>query len=98
MFYQKRRNLIVEENDVTTVLVAINAHQGFFSNDNKIVKNCGWEDDPTKWVIKFNASDKEWGLMATDLSDIGELTVKVKPSGTTDLYFIKKNEEEGAPN
>ena len=88
--YQKRRNLVVEEKDVTTVLNAINNHQGFFSNDNKIVRSCGWEKDPSKWVIKFNASEKEWGLMATDLSKIGEISVKVKPGGTTDLYFIKK--------
>lgn len=89
MFYQKKRNLIVDEADVTLVLTAINDHQGFFSNDNKIVRNCGWESDPSKWVIKFNASDREWGSMAEDLNNIGEITVKVKPSGTTDLYFVK---------
>lgn len=88
--YQKRRNLIVEEKDVTTVLMAINQHQGFFSNDNKIVRNCGWEKEPDKWVLRFYASEREWGLMTTDLAKIGEITVKVKPGGTTDLYFIKK--------
>lgn len=89
MFYQKRRNLVVEEKDVTTVLTVINQHQGFFSNDNKIVKNCGWENDPSKWVIKFNASEREWGRMAEDLHKLGDITVKVKPSGTTDLYFTR---------
>lgn len=89
MFYQKRRILIVEENDVTLVLSVINSHQGFFSNDNKIVRNCGWDTDPTKWVIKFNASEREWGLMAEDLSKLGEIAVKVKPSGMTDLHFAK---------
>lgn len=88
--YQRKRNLVVEEADVTLVLSAINAHQGFFSNDNKIVKSCGWEKDPTKWVVRFYASDREWGLMATDLSKYGEITVKVKPGGTTDLYFVKR--------
>ena len=88
--YQRRRNLVVEEKDVTLVLAAINNHQGFFSNDNKIVKSCGWEKDPTKWVIKFNASEREWGLMATDLGKLGDIAVKVKPGGTTDLYFTKK--------
>lgn len=28
--------------------------------------------------------------MTTDLSKIGEITVKVKPGGTTDLYFTRK--------
>lgn len=88
--FQRKRNLVVEEADVTTTLLMINRHQGFFSDDRKIVKNCGWAKDPSKWVIQFNASEKEWGFMTTDLSKIGEITVKVKPGGTTDLYFTKK--------
>lgn len=87
--YQKRRYLVVEESDVTFVLTAINQHQGFFSNDNKIVKNCGWDEDPSKWIIKFNSSEREWGLITTDLCKVGNITVKVKPSGTTDLYFVR---------
>lgn len=88
--FQRRRNLVVEENDVTTVLTAINRNQGFFSNDNKIVKNCGWTKDPSKWVIQFYSTEREWGLITTDLSKLGEITVKVKPGGTTDLYFTRK--------
>lgn len=88
--FQRRRNLVVEEKDVTTVLAVVNRHQGFFSNDNKIVRNCGWTKDSSKWVIQFYATEKEWGLMTADLSKIGEITVKVKPGGTTDLYFTKK--------
>lgn len=87
--YQRRRYLVVEEKDVTFVLTVINQHQGFFSNDNKIVKNCGWENDPSKWIIKFNASEREWGLMTADLCKAGAITVIVKPSGTTDLYFLR---------
>lgn len=90
MFYQKKRYLIVEEKNVTLALTLINRHQGFFSNDNKIVKNCGWESDPSKWVIKFNASDREWSRIAEDLSSLGEITVKVTPCNTTELYFIKR--------
>ena len=88
--YQKRRALIMEERDVTLALAVINRHQGFFSNNNKIVGNCGWDKDPTKWVVRFYASEKEWGRMAIEMGMIGELSVKVKPSGTTDLYFAKK--------
>jgi len=87
--YQKRRALVMEENDVTLVLAVINRHQGFFSNKYKIVENCGWTKDPTKWDVRFYASEKEWGHMAGDLSKLGDITVKVKPSGTTDLYFVK---------
>lgn len=90
MFYQKRRYLIVEEKDVTTVLTTINRHQGFFSNNNKLVGNCGWAKEPSKWYVRFYASDKEWSLIAGDLAKLGAIAVKVTPGGTTDLCFVKK--------
>lgn len=90
MFNQKKRYLIVEENDVTAVLSAINHNQGFFSNENKLVENCGWADEPTKWFIRFYASKREWSRMTKDLSELGEITVKVAPGGTTDMYFTRK--------
>lgn len=90
MFYQKKRNLIVEEKDVTTVVMAINRHQGFFSNNNKKLGACGWAKEPSKWYVSFNASDREWGLMTGDLSKLGEITVRVTPGDTTELYFMRK--------
>lgn len=89
MAIQKRRMLVVEEIDVTRVLTIINRHQGYFSDDTKIVKNYELKNDPSKWVIKFNASDREWKLMTKDLGEIGEIIVKVTPGGTTDMYFIR---------
>lgn len=87
MFYQTRRYLIVEEYDVTTALKVINQHQGFFSNNNKIVEGRGKESEPTKWLIRFYASDREWGRMVKDLNELGKIDVKVNPGGTADLYF-----------
>ena len=89
MFYQECRKIIVEDTDVTTVLAAINRHQGFFSNANKRVGECGWADEPTKWYIHFYASSREWGKIAKDLSELGEIRVKVAPGGTTDLYYTR---------
>lgn len=90
MFNNKRRYLIVEEADVTTVLTVINRHQGIFSNNNKLTGNCGWKNEPTKWYVRFYASDKQWGKIAGELSTLGNITVKVTPSGTTELYY-KRN-------
>lgn len=87
----KRRHIVMEEQDVVTVLAAIDAHQTIFSNVSKNVGNCGWANDPTKWFITFYASDRRWGKIAADLSNIGEITVKVSPRGATELYF-KRNE------
>ena len=90
MFNDKRRYLIVEEADVTTVLTAINRHQGFFSNNDKLTGNCGWKNEPTKWYVRFYASDKQWGKIAGELSKLGDITVIVAPSGATELHYKRK--------
>lgn len=89
MFYRECRKLIVEEADVTTVLAAINRHQGFFSNINKRVGNCGWADEATKWYVHFYASSREWGQIAKDLSEFGIIRVNVTPGGATELYYAR---------
>lgn len=89
MFNQKRRYLIVEENDVTTVLAAINRNQGLFSNNDQNIGPCGWAKEPSKWFVHFHASDKRWGKIARELSKIGKLYVNVTPGGATDLYFMR---------
>lgn len=90
MFNNKRRILIVEESDVTTVLTVINRHQGFFSNNDKLAENCGWKNEPSKWYVRFYASDREWGRIAGDLSKLGNINVNVTPGGATELYFTRK--------
>lgn len=89
MFNQRRRYLILEEKDVTTVLTAINNHQRLFSKKDKDAGSCKWKDDPTKWYVRFYASDKQWGSIAGELSNIGKIYVNVTPDGTTQMYFIK---------
>lgn len=91
MFNNKRHYLIVEETDVTTVLTVINRHQSFFGNNDKLTGNCGWKNDPTKWYVRFYASDKQWGKIAGELSKLGNITVNVTPSGATALHY-KRNE------
>lgn len=90
MFYQETRKLIVEESDVTTVLATINRHQGFFSDVNKRVGECGWADEPTKWYVQFYASTKEWRRITKDLSELGEIIMKLAPGGATDMYYVRK--------
>lgn len=89
MLNNKRRYIIVEEADVTTVLTAINRHRGFFSSTDNITGNCGWKDEPTKWYVRFSASNKQWGKIAGELSKLGNIIVNVTPRGATDLYFTR---------
>ena len=89
MFNQRRQNLIVEESDVTTVLMAINRNRGFFSSKDVTAGNCGWEKDPSKWYVHFDASDKEWRRITSELCKFGKIYLNVNPAGTTDLYYTK---------
>lgn len=71
-FVTKRRHLIVEENDVMTVLKVLNE----VKSNSKIhilmsmeVGNCGWTDDPTKWFIHFDATNKQWSSVITKINE-----------------------------
>jgi hypothetical protein len=90
MFNQKKRDLIVEEQDVTTVLSVINNHQGLFGNNSKNTGNCRWKDQPTKWYVRFYTSDKRWKRIVGELSTLGRIYVNVTPGGTTEMYFVKE--------
>ena len=89
MFNHKRHELIVEEKDVTTVIKVINEQYWFFSNTLKRVGACGWSDEPTKWYVEFYASAREFRRAMKNLSELGGISVKVGPRGTTDLYFMR---------
>ena len=89
MFKNKKRELIVEEKNVTTVLDAINRHQGLFSNNNKTTGNCGLASEPTRWYVRFYASDRQWGRIAEELSKTGRFEVTVSKGGTAELYYTK---------
>ena len=89
MFNQKRRCLIVEESDVTTIMTVINHHQGFFSNNEKAIGNCGWAKEPTKWFVRFYASDREWGRITEELSKFGKIYINGCHKGISDLYFTR---------
>ena len=84
------RKIIVEETDVTTVLAAINKHQGFFTNADKRVGECGWAEDPTKWFVHFYATSREWGRITKVLAETGEIIIKVAPGGATEMHYVRK--------
>ncbi len=89
MFGEKKRQLIVEESDVTTVLTVVNKSRGFFSNTDTLTGNCGFEHDPKKWYVRFWANDREWGRIATELSKTGRIYVSIDQRGGTDLYYTR---------
>lgn len=89
MFNNKKRYLIVEEKDVTTVLSAISHNQGLFGNNEKTTGSLGSGNDPAKWYVRFYASDRQWGRIADELSKIGKFSVTVTKGGAAELYYTK---------
>ena len=67
----KRRTLVFEEADLVKVLNTINQHDGRTNRVSRdmVVKNCGWEDR-TKWFVRFDASDKTWNSIVSELKVI----------------------------
>ena len=93
--FKKTREFIVEEKDVIDVLKAINKHLGWLDGQ---VGNCGWAEEPTKWFITFDATDKKYGRIINDLNEIGEFKLDVRPKGQMDVYFERYEEVKGGAN
>lgn len=91
--FNKEREFIVEEKDVTTVLIIVNQHRSLYRYLS--VGNCGWGDgEESKWFIAFDTTDKKYGKIIKDLLEIGELKTKVRPNEKyVDLYFERKKTE-----
>lgn len=85
-FIRKRREFIVEENDITTILSVVNRETGI---TNYNIGNCGWKDEPTKWFVVFYTSEKSYRKVMKILTKIGKFTVNTRPAGMIDLCFEK---------
>ena len=64
----KRRNLIFDEADMVKVLNTINQHDSIWNLLNRCISigNCGWADR-TKWFVHFDASNRTWNLIRSEL-------------------------------
>lgn len=70
-FIGKTHELILEEEEVLPTLKVINNHQKWYIKQKLAVGNCGWEEEPNKWAIYFNASSVQWSNIIYDLNDEG---------------------------
>lgn len=62
-FTKKVRDIFVDQNDVLLVLEVINNLNQKSALDvitNMSVTHCGGDDELTKWIIMFDATDKNW--------------------------------------
>lgn len=84
MYVKRRREFIVEEKDVTTVMAVINENRKFY--DTRL-GNCGWEEEPSKWFIMVDLNDKQYGEVIRKLNEMGTFKLDVRPRGQVDLCF-----------
>lgn len=81
---KKEREFIVEERDVTTVLSVINRRLKYCQH---FVDNCGWKNEPTKWFVMFDATDKAYKDIISELKNVGNFNVDIRPGGQMDICF-----------
>lgn len=86
LFIKKRREFIVEEKDVITILSEVDRNSNI-SRYN--IGKCGWADNPTKWFVSFYATDKQYGKIMKSLTKNGKFIVNTRPGGLVDLWFEK---------
>ena len=88
-FFRKKRELLVDEKDVTTVIAVINRHRrlGRFK-----IFNCGMADNPSRWSIRFRVNDKVYAKIVKNLADIGRFDLDVRPKiGTVNMIFMRED-------
>lgn len=87
-FFGKEHELVLEEEDVLATLNVINNHRSWYINQKLAVGNCGWDDEPNKWAIYFNASNVNWSAIVHALMDEG-FTLEVRDH-TGRIYLIRE--------
>ena len=83
----RRRYLVMEETDVLGILMTVNSQFKLYINQQLAVGNCGWAKEPTKWFIHFDASDRQWGSIVTELNERFNLSIK---DHTKSIFVTRK--------
>lgn len=87
-FTKRRREFIVDEQDLIHVLKAINNNLHYLDGQ---VGNCGWGDgEESKWFVLFYANNRKFSQIIQDLNEIGEFKLSVRPKGKIDWCFSRK--------
>ena len=90
-FDQKRRNLILDESDVMTVLKVlseITQESRFHILMNMEIGNCGWADEPKAWFIHYNATTKQW---KSAIEKLGHMNYQIVLKHDERFHLIKKD-------
>ena len=87
-FIEKTRTFIVEEKDVTTVLSLIGLEAGVY---RYVIENLKQENDSDNgWLIEFTCTERKYGAVVKSLTEIGTITLDVRPDEGVVCHFKKK--------
>lgn len=87
----KMHDLILEDNEVLETLCVVNAYQKWYIDQKLAVGNCGWENEPTKWYVNFNATSKQWKHIVNDLTARGYV---LEIRDHSENLYLTRNEVE----
>lgn len=83
--FKTRRCFIMEEKNVTSILTVLNRHYRWYNSWNLAVGSCAWADEPTKWFIHFDATNKQYDNVLKDILQFGSVKVITGRKGKRDL-------------
>ncbi len=72
-FVKRRHHLILDESSIVTMLKVLDEtkrESKFRILMDMEIGNCGWMDEPEKWFMFFEVTNKQWKTVITKLSAI----------------------------
>lgn len=88
-FKTKRYYYVVDEENVTKVLSIVNSQFKWLKEQQLVVGNCQWVDEPGLWFIHFDAKGKQIVPIIKKLTAEFKMVIKDQPER---IYLEKKEE------
>lgn len=89
-FVKRRHRLILDDSDILTMLKVlddIKRESRFYIAMDMEIGNCGWADEPEKWFMFFDETNKQWKSTIAKLNAIGYQLVL---NEMDKFYLVKK--------
>ncbi len=70
MLFSKDHKMIVDENEIVSVLKALEIRPEVLKQSGLSVRHAGWENKPERWIIKFRVLNHRWSKISKELVSI----------------------------
>lgn len=89
LLFTKQYHYVTDEINVTKVLTVLNSHKCVFIKQNLKIDNCGMEDAPDVWYIKFDATSGQIKGIIKELIELFDMKIIDTPDK---VHLFKKTE------